>query len=190
MSRQERESNSRPEREPERSLTWITDQKDRVVLLEQALREIEASGVGALVDHVLRVRRNLRLHMPMKWRVPYGLVADPCEPTQTLAEGKSCLFITQPQYLSRFTHLVVTDETAEHFVIEDLKIGRDSQLLGPLDLTFFALKYQQNDVLSDLSRMESDLAQVSMIVSVYVKRKIDGHGPKNFNGILWAEYDY
>jgi len=124
--------------------------------------------------------------MPTKFRVPYGL-AD-CHYLR-IAEGKQATFLTQPQCVVRFTHLVVTEDTAQSFVLEDYKIGKDSQLFDELDLAFFSMKYQENDVLSDISTLRGDVAQVSQIVSLFVRRKKDGRGPKNFTGILWAEFD-
>jgi len=180
--------------------------EERVALLERAYGEIEKSGLGALAKHVINVRRALRRHMPAKFRVPYGLAT--CQDNNVthhsvsqrvlglatdqdlrIAEGKQTTFLTQPQCVSYFTHLVVTEDTAQHFVLENFKIGKDPQLFDELDLTFFSMKYQENDVLSDIAAMRSDIAQVSQIVSLYVRRKVDGHGPKNFTGILWAEFD-
>jgi hypothetical protein len=159
-------------------------QEDRLAILEHAYEEIEKSGLGALAEHVINVRRALRKHMPTKWRVPYGFPAGGLIP-----RGKGALFITQPQVVTRFTHLVVTEDTAQYFVLKDYKIGKDSQLFDELDLTLFSLKYQENDFLSDLSTFRGDTAMISQYVSLDVRRKEDGHGPKKFSGILWAEFD-
>jgi hypothetical protein len=181
-------------------------QEERVKLLEEAFREIERSGLGALAQHVMGVMRAMRRHMPTKWRVPYGLAAEQDGAPGTwpgrsftvrggradprIAEGEEAMFLTQPQVTTRFTHLVVTEDTAQHFDLEDYKIGKNSQLFDRLDLTLFSMKYQACDELSDLFTFPSDVAQVSQIVSLRVKRKKDGHGPKRFTGILWAEFDF
>ena len=183
-------------------------EQERRELLERAFLEIEASGLGALAEHVSRVRRSMRRHVTAKWRVPYGLaisqdgqvtdrrrsanqrVLGVTDPDPRIAEEKEAILLTQPQCVSRFTHLVVTEDTAQHFVLNDYKIGKNSQLFGELDLTLFSMKYQESDELSDIFRLEGgDVAQVSQIVSLYIRRKVDGHGPKNFTGILWAEFD-
>lgn len=168
--------------------------EERLALLERAYQEIERSGLGPLVDHVMRVRRALRRHMPTKFRVPYGLAAPqdsaPGKSADSrVPEGEGAVFVTQPQCVARFTHLVVTEDTAQSFVLEDFKVGKNSQLLSELELTFFSMKYQENDVLSDISRIGGDVAMVSQIVSLNVRRVKDGRGPKNFTGILWAEFD-
>jgi hypothetical protein len=169
--------------------------KERLELLDRACQEIEKSGLGALANHVLNVRRALRRHMPATFHVPYGLavpqdtVSDRYGQSPLIAEGKQMTMLTQPQCVARFTHLVVTEDTAQSFVLEDYKIGKDSQLFGELDLTFFSMKYQESDILSDIFRMPSDTAQVSQLVSLFVRRKKDGRGPRNFTGILWAEFD-
>ena len=183
-------------------------EQERRELLERAFLEIEASGLGALAEHVLRVRRSMRRHVTAKWRTPYGLAisqdkqaTDHCcsvsqyihgvtDPDPKISEGKQTILITQPQCVSRFTHLVVTEDTAQHFVLNDYKIGKDSQIFGELDLTLFSMKYQESDELSDIFRLEGgDVAQAAQIVRLFIRRKVDGHGPKNFTGILWAEFD-
>jgi hypothetical protein len=161
----------------------------REALVERAYEAIEKSGLGALADHVQRVRRALTEQRPTEFRMPYGIAA-PQDSESRIQEGKAAIFLTQPQARTRFTHLVVTESTAQHFLLNDYRIGKDSQLLGEIDLTFFSMKYQENDFLSDLSRLRTDAAQVSQCVSLHVQRKMDGHGPKNFTGILWAEYDF
>ena len=182
-------------------------EEEYVALLERAYREIEENGLDELVNHVVMVRRAIARTRtkPSQYRVPYGLVMSQdinvhhshdrqimglaAVPDPRIAEDKQVLMLTQPQCVSRFTHLVVTEDTAQSFVLEDFKIGKNSQLLGALDLTFFSMKYQESDVLSDIFRMPGDTVEVSQIVSLYVRRKFDGRGPKNFNGILWAEFD-
>lgn len=76
--------------------------------------------------------------------------------------GQSIVLSGRPQVFFRPTRLVMDDEAAEWYDVEDVKVGQNSQLVSAGRLPGSAFKS------SNLQTLSMDAAQVAMVVSVRV----------------------
>ena len=148
---------------------------DRVMLLQQRVDGLE-SGNGSQGDGN-RTEILVMLADLFDTQISASLVAAGCqEPAgetgreyalgfgSTLVRAKSSANINvQPQVVFRPERLVIPASIAEHFLITDIKIGKNSQLVsaGAIPASAFTNR-------SEPSRMKMDTAQISMFVTVSV----------------------
>ena len=98
----------------------------------------------------------------------------------TLVRGNSSSNISvQPQVVFRPERLVIPASIAEDFLITDIKVGKNSQLVstGALPAAAFTVR-------SESTRMAMDTAQISMFVTVSVTNI--SKEPKNFQGVIFG----
>ena len=98
----------------------------------------------------------------------------------TAVAGKSSANINvQPQVAFRPERLVIPPSIAEHFIITDIKVGKNSQLIatGALPASAFTNR-------SGATHMKMDTAQVSMFITISVYNTSDE--TKNFQGVFFG----
>lgn len=101
----------------------------------------------------------LRRQMPNRSRrFPLGFASD-----GTVAAGASVVIVSRPQVLFRGERLVIPSDIAGDFVIDDVKIGKNSQLVAEGPIPARALQEDAIDVWFQL-----DTAQISQDISLSV----------------------
>ena len=96
-----------------------------------------------------------------------------------VAANSSANINVQPQVVFRPERLVIPASIAEDFLITDIKVGKNSQLVstGALPAAAFTVR-------SESTRMMMDTAQISMFVTVSVTNI--SKEPKNFQGVIFG----
>ena len=117
------------------------------------MRQLAAKNAALLVDRPMNRARELPLGFPVATLDAGGTAASPT----------AALSLTQPQVLYRGRRLFVTPSAMGVCIVQDLKIGKDSQLVAaePLPAEMFS-------PLSFGGDMNLDTAQVSMIVALFL----------------------
>ena len=166
------------------------DSVKRAELYVELRKQLDTPQNHALLDHLNAIAA-LETDLPGWRRIPLGLELpqqDGKQPSFTLAEDESGLFLAKPPVDVKITHLIVSEETAQHFDMQDFKIGKDSQLLTaesvPLD--FFSVAHNQK-ALAKVSALRGTTCSAEQTVAVFARRRVDGLGPKTFQGLLWTE---
>jgi hypothetical protein len=117
------------------------------------MRQLAAKNAALVVDRPMNKARELPLGFPVATLDAGGT---PASPTAALS-------LTQPQVVYRGRRLFVTPSALGVCIVQDLKVGKDSQLVAaePLPAEMFS-------PLSFGSDMNLDTAQVSMIIALYL----------------------
>jgi hypothetical protein len=117
------------------------------------MRQLAAKNAALLVDRPMTKARELPLGFPAAALASGGTVLSPT----------SAVSLTQPQVVYRGRRLFVTPSALGVCVVQDLKVGKDSQLVAaePLPAEMFS-------PLSFGSDMNLDTAQVSQIIALYL----------------------
>jgi hypothetical protein len=117
------------------------------------MRQLAARNAALLVDRPLNRARELPLGFPVATLDSGGTASSPT----------AALSLTAPQVLYRGRRLFVTPSAMGVCIVQDLKIGKDSQLVAaePLPAEMFS-------PLSFGGDMNLDTAQISMIVALFL----------------------
>jgi hypothetical protein len=98
----------------------------------------------------------------------------------TAVAGKSSANINvQPQVAFRPERLVIPASIAEDFLITDIKVGKNSQLVSTGAIPAAAFTHR-----SESNRMKMDTAQISMFVTISVTNI--SNEAKNFQGVIFG----
>jgi len=117
------------------------------------IRQLAAKNAALLVDRPMNKARELPLGFPVATLDANGTAASPT----------AALSLTSPQVIYRGRRLFVVPSAQGVCIVQDLKIGKDSQLTNsePLPAEMFS-------PLSFGGDMNLDTAQVSMIVALFL----------------------
>jgi hypothetical protein len=166
------------------------DTTKRAELYATLRKQLDTPSNHALLTHLDAITA-LESDLPDPRRIPLGLKPHPSDAAKApeLAEGETRIFAAQPYVDVRVTHLVLTEETAQHFDMQDFKIGKDSQLptSESVPMDFFSVTHNQK-ALAKVSTFRSKPCSEDQTIGVFVQRRNDGQGPKVFQGLLWVEY--
>lgn len=88
------------------------------------------------------------------------------ESPAAIESGDSVLIIARPQVIFRPEYLRVPSDIAGDFVVDDIKVGKDSQFVAPGPIP--ARLLQENAI---GSRMQMDTAQISQEITVAVTNR-------------------
>lgn len=108
-------------------------------------------------------------------RFPLGF-----ESATPIAAGDSVTITSRPQTLFKGQRLVVPSDIAGDFVIDDLKVGKDSQFVAEGSIPGRVL--QENATMVDF---DLDTAQISQDISISVTNI--GGAPRTFRAALWGK---
>lgn len=108
-------------------------------------------------------------------RFPLGF-----ESAGPIAVGASVTITSRPQVLFKGQRLSVPSDIAGSFVVDDLKVGKDSQFVAEGSIPARCL--QENAISNDF---ELDTAQISQDVSISVTNI--GGAPVTFRAALWGQ---
>ena len=169
------------------------DSAERAKLYAALKKQLDTPASRSLLSHMDAIAA-LEAELPSPRRIPLGLVPslthvrEGKEPTFVIEEGENGVFVGTPYVDVKVTHLILTEEAAEHFDMMDLKIGKDSQLLTSesIPLEFFSVAHNEK-VLARVAEIRSEKCSEDKVIGVFARRRVDGQGPKSFNGLLWVE---
>jgi hypothetical protein len=108
-------------------------------------------------------------------RFPLGF-----ESSAPIAAGASVTITARPQTLFKGQRLVLPSDIAGDFVIDDLKVGKDSQFVAEGSIPGRVLQENATNVDFDL-----DTAQISQDISISVTNI--GGAPRTFRAALWGK---
>jgi len=108
-------------------------------------------------------------------RFPLGF-----ESATPIAAGASVTITSRPQTLFKGQRLVLPSDIAGDFVIDDLKVGKDSQFVAEGAIPGRVLQENATNVDFDL-----DTAQISQDISISVTNI--GGAPRTFRAALWGK---
>ena len=169
----------------------MIDSTKRAELYATLRKQLDTPANHKLLTHLETITA-LEADFPGTRRIPVSLVRSPNHviPGEILTEGETGIFVAALGTDVRVTHLVLTEEAARHFDMQDFKIGKGSQLLTSesIPFDFFSVEHNQKS-LAKVSALRGDKCYADQIIGVFVRRRVDGHGPQAFTGLLWVELD-
>lgn len=150
--------------------------------IEGVRKALDGSGAMDLVRMVNRLSAQ-------SWatRLPFALVGLPNERGDVLMQD-TC------QVPCRFTHFVLSPETARAYVLRGFFLGVDMQAAGgslrPLPLETFSIEYMQDDRLAACQAWKTTTCDPGMhwTVDAVLRPEVDAAAGPAFRGLLWAEF--
>jgi hypothetical protein len=160
----------------------------RLSLFDEACRQEPIAP--SLAAHVAAARSVIaagRDEDEASFRIPLPIPAT--VPFRTA--NATAIHLLQPPLLARLTHLVLSAATARAFRIDDLLIGRWTQIdpgvPWPNDLSAFSVARAPEGP-TDAVRLETrDAVRPTQLIALHTRLKEDATVPQTFEGILWIQ---
>ena len=168
-------------------------------LHEVVKEELRCAGERLLLERVEGVlatgkASSGRIMVPMLFGVPEsagrreehrGLTVGPAG---MAGKGESMVMFLQPPVALQCRSLVLSDDTAASYVLDDFKIGKDSQFPDPSPIPLDPCACSKGRVpLTRLFKRALDPVAGDMIVGLYATRVSKGDKGDAFVGVLWGE---
>lgn len=158
--------------------TLIGDAVDEILAVAGLDADDVSPGAKAAIEKTIMANNSLMVvpDPPTNGRrFPLGF-----ESAAPIAAGDSVTITSRPQTLFKGARLVLPSDIAGDFIIDDLKVGKDSQFVaeGPIP----GRVLQENATMVDF---DLDTAQISQDISISVTNI--GGAPRTFRAALWGK---
>lgn len=146
--------------------------------IDKLVKALEKSGARELVRLVNKLVS--ASESKFNYTVPYGLIADP-------DEHDSVQMTSSPYTVCKFTHLVLSPETAKSYDLEFFQIANiySTGDANPIPLEPFSIEYMNDDRLAACMEWKSVTIGPANRFSISARLR-KGFSRVQFRGVLWA----